>query len=149
MIKQRLALALAGVTVISTAGSTASASSKDAPRTMTVAAISTVDYRASVVARKTSASPPTARVTVEIETRSGGSWTRPAPHALRGLYFWNTLRGPHSICQLEVKTAGGVTHRPALLVTATRQPSSRLRSHPVISTFDVMRPGQTGPSSAY
>jgi hypothetical protein len=90
---------------------------------MTVAAISTVDYRASVVARKTSASPPTARVTVQIETRSSGSWTRPAPHALRGVYFWNTLRRPHSLCQLEIKTAGGVTHRPVLLVQLLVSPA--------------------------
>ena len=90
---------------------------------MTVAAISTVDYRASVVARKTSASPPTVRVTVEIETRSGGSWTRRAPHALRGLYFWNTLRGPQSLCQLAIKTAGGVTHRPVLLVRLLVSPA--------------------------
>ena len=123
MIKQLLAIALAGAAVISTAVTTASASSTDAPRTMTVAAISSVEYRASVIARKASGEPPTARVTVEIETRSGGSWTRPAVHALRGLYFWNTLRGPHSLCQLEIETAGGVAHRPVLLVRLLVSPA--------------------------
>jgi len=123
LIKHRLALALAGVAAISTAAATASASSKAPPRTMTVAAISTVEYRASVVAHKTSAEPPTAQVTVEIETRAAGSWTPPAAHALRGVYFWNTLRGPHSICQLEIETTGGVTHRPVLLVRLLASPA--------------------------
>jgi hypothetical protein len=134
LIKHRLALVLAGVAVISTAVATASASSKDAPRTMTVAVISSVEYRASVTARKSSAEPPTARVTVEIETRSGGSRTRSAVHALRGVYFWNTLRGPHSLCQLEIETAGGVAHRPVLLVRLLVSPAlgcGRAQSFPL------------------
>jgi len=134
LIKHLLALALAGVAVISTAVATASASSKDAPRTMTVAAIASVDYRASVVARRSSAEPATARVTIAIERRAAGSWTRPAVHALRGVYFWNTLRGPRSICQLEIETAGGVTHRPVLLVRLLVSPAlgcGRAQSFPL------------------
>jgi hypothetical protein len=123
LIKHQLTLALAGLAVIATAAATASASSNNPSRTMTVAAISTVEYRASVVAHKTSAEPPTARVTVEIETRAAGSWTPPAVHALRGVYFWNTLRSPHSLCQLAIETAGGVTHRPVLLVQLVASPA--------------------------
>ncbi len=134
MIKHRLAFALAGVAAISSGVATASASSADAARTMRVATIASVDYRASVIAHQTSAEPPTARVTIAIETRAGGSWTPPAVHALRGVYFWNTLRGPHSICQLEVKTAGGVTHRPVLLVRLLVSPAlgcGRVQSFPL------------------
>jgi hypothetical protein len=134
VIMHRLAFALAGITAISTAVVTASASSEDAPRTITVAAIASVDYRASLIAHKTSAEPHTARVTIAIETRAGGSWTPPAVHALRGIYFWNTLRGPHSICRLEVETAGGVTHRPVLLVRLLVSPAlgcGRIQSFPL------------------
>lgn len=123
LFKHRLALALVGVAAISTAAATPAASSKAPPQTMTVAAISTVEYRASIIAHKTSAEPPTAHVTVAIKTRAAGSWTPPAVHALRGVYFWNTLRGPHSICQLEIETAGGVAHRPVLLVRLLASPA--------------------------
>ena len=123
LIKHRLALALAGVAAISTAAATPSASSKAPPRTMTVAAISTVEYRASVIADKTSAEPPTARVTVAIKTRAAGSWSPPVVHSLRGVFFWNTLRGPHSICQLEIETAGGAANRPVLLVRLLASPA--------------------------
>ena len=61
LIKHRLALALACLIVISPGVAAASASSNDLSRTVTVAAISSVDYRAAVIARKTSGEPPTAR----------------------------------------------------------------------------------------
>lgn len=67
--------------------------------------------------------PPTARVTVKTETRAAGSWTPPAVHAHRGTYFWNTLRGRHSICRLEIETAGAATHRPVLLVQLLASPA--------------------------
>jgi hypothetical protein len=109
-------LVLTAAAAISTTVATTSASGESSPSTMRVAAIATVEYRAVVIAHKIPAEPPTARVTVEIETRAAGSWTRAAVHALRGVYFWNTVRGQHSVCRLAIETAAGTDRRPRVFV---------------------------------
>lgn len=63
-------------------------------------------------------------MTVEVSTRSGGSWVPAHARMLPGVYFWNTASGPHSVCQLEIETAGGALDRPQLLVQLLVSPAA-------------------------
>jgi hypothetical protein len=91
----------------STAMGSRSGASQSAPRTATVAVVTTQEFRVAVVATRLSgASPPTAEVRVGFARRAGGSWREFDEQRLRERYFWNTGSRPHAICRLEIATVG-------------------------------------------
>ena len=101
----------------STAKGSRSDAPQTAPRTATVAAVTTQEFRVAVVAtRLNGASPPTAEVRVGFARRVGSSWREFDEQRLRERYFWNTVSRPHALCRLEVTTAG-TRSSPASRVT--------------------------------
>lgn len=96
-----------------------------AASTKTVASVTTVDYRAVVVATRSSGGgAPVARVTVTTFGRSGGRWRKLDATRLAGPFFWKTVTAPHGLCRLEIATAsstGGA--RPRVTVQLLRSPS--------------------------
>jgi hypothetical protein len=87
--------------------SEAMASRTAAPRTATVAIVTTPEFRVAIVAtRLTGESPPTAEVRLGFARRVGSSWREFDERRLGERYFWNTVSRPHAICRLEIATAG-------------------------------------------
>jgi hypothetical protein len=93
--------------------------------TRTIASVTTVDYRAVVVAGKLSGgAAPTARVTVAGYLRDSGHWRRVETRRLAGPFFWKTITAPHAICRLEVSTRRAQsTMRPVVIVQLLLSPS--------------------------
>ncbi|HEX4521792.1 MAG TPA: hypothetical protein VH063_19610 [Gaiellaceae bacterium] len=111
-----VAAALVSAAVVHASGQTAA---------KTLADVSTVDYRAAVVADKSSGgAAPTARVNVVTYVRAGGRWQRAAARRLPGTYFWKTVTAPHAVCRFDISTAGrGVARQPGVIVQLLASPS--------------------------
>src|SRR5262249_26616270 len=93
-----------------------------APMT-TVATLTTVDYRAVVVAEKTSGGlAPTAAVHVDTFVRSGGHWRRLGTRRLAGTFFWKVVTAPQAVCGLEIVTLG-IGGTPRVVVQLLETPS--------------------------
>jgi hypothetical protein len=91
----------------STATGSRSAARQSAPRTATVAVVTTREFRVAVIATRLSgASPPTAEVRVGLARRIGNSWREFGERRLDATYFWNTVSRPHAICRLAIETVG-------------------------------------------
>jgi hypothetical protein len=92
--------------------------------TKTIATVSSVDYRAAIVARRASSgSAPTAVVTIETYAHAGARWKHTGSLRLAGPYFWKTLTGPHSVCKLELETGATGRTAPHVLVRLLLTPS--------------------------
>jgi hypothetical protein len=73
----------------------------------TIATASTSDFRAQLVARRTSSgSAPTATTTLTAYHHTGRGWERVVSKRLAGTFFWKTLTGPRAVCRFELATAG-------------------------------------------
>jgi hypothetical protein len=109
-------LALASAAVVNASGQSAA---------KTLADVSTVDYRAVVVADKTSGgAAPTARVHVISYVRAQGHWQRAAARQLAGWYFWKTVTAPRAVCRFEITTAGrAVAGQPGVIVQLLASPA--------------------------
>ena len=121
----RAATALIAVSALM-AASVGSAAERAAASTKTIATVSTTDFRAVVVARRSSGGrAPTAAVTVDIYARPGVLWKPVAARALSGgPFFWNTVTGPHALCSLEIASGpGGTGPRSHVVVQLLRSPS--------------------------
>ena len=93
--------------------------------TKTIAAVTSVDYRAVVTARKSSSgSAPAATVTVTTYTPDKGRWALARDRRLPETYFWKTVTAPRALCRLEISTAGVATGRgPRLIVQLLLSPA--------------------------
>lgn len=118
--RSRTLLGLSAAAALAAAPAGAAAASSK-----TIASVSTVDYRAVVVAlRSSGGSAPTARVTVDTFRRSGGHWQRLDAARLAGPFFWKTVTAPHALCRFEITTASGSGGaRPGVTVQLLRSPS--------------------------
>ena len=108
------------------AASVGSAAERSAANTKTIATVSTSDFRAVVVARRSSGGrAPTAAVTIDTYARSGRLWKPVDARALKGgPFFWNTVTGPHALCSFEIASGpGGAGTRPHVVVQLLRSPS--------------------------
>jgi len=91
----------------------------------TIASATSLDYRVDVTARKTSGgNAPTAEIIVTSYVRSNGHWQPAGSSHLPGIYFWKTVREPHSLCKLEIETTRTpVAGRPRAIVQVLVSPS--------------------------
>jgi hypothetical protein len=107
------------------AASTSSAADRAAQTARTIAAVTAVDYRAVVVAQKSSGGlAPTAAVTVRTYERSAGRWQPVGARRLAGPLFWHTVTAPHALCRFEIATVGPVDDRAShVTVQLLRSPS--------------------------
>jgi hypothetical protein len=84
-----------------------------APRVVTVASVTTREFRVAVVARQMSAgAAPTAEVRAAVARRVNGSWREIGETRFRETYFWHTVAGPRAVCRLEIATTSTARHLP-------------------------------------
>ena len=89
-----------------------------------IATASTSDFRVVLTATKLGGgSAPEARVTVTTSRKAGADWRRIGVKRLAGTYFWRTVTAPRAVCRLELRTTGGTTSRPRVLVQLLQTPS--------------------------
>ena len=73
----------------------------------TIATAASTDFRADLVAQKSSSgSAPTATVTLTTYRQAAGGWQRIGSRRVTGTYFWNTVTGPRAVCRFELASAG-------------------------------------------
>ena len=96
-----------------------------AQRVATVGVVTTVDFRAVVVAERMSGAPPTAEVRVGFARRVSGRWRELGERRLDETYFWRTVTGPRALCRLEVETVAPErpSFRPAVTIRLLQSPS--------------------------
>jgi hypothetical protein len=88
------------------AAAASAAPSRSAVAAKTIASAASSDFRAELVARRTSGgAAPAATVTLTTYARSEQGWQRLESRHLGGSYFWKTLTGGRSICRFELATA--------------------------------------------
>jgi hypothetical protein len=102
-----------------------SAAPDTAAKATTIASANSLGYRIEITARKTSGgNAPTAEIIVTSYLRSNGHWRLACNTHLPGIYFWKTVRAPHSLCRLEIGTARTtVAGRPRAIVQVLVSPS--------------------------
>ena len=100
----RTGLALALGAILLTIASAATGATTSA---RTIATTSSSDFRADLVAQRSSGGQaPTAGLTVVTYERGQSSWKRLGSHRIAGTFFWKTVTGPRAICRLELATVG-------------------------------------------
>jgi hypothetical protein len=96
------ALTAAALVLIATAEGAATHSTL----TAAIATASSTDFRAELVARRSSGgSAPTATVTLTTFERNGSVWRKLTSKRLDGSFFWKTVSSPRAICRFELASA--------------------------------------------
>ncbi len=96
-----------------------------APRIVSVAVLTTRDFRVAVVAKRLNGGvTPTAEVRFAVARRVRSGWRETGETRLRETYFWHTVTGPRAVCRLEIATAGlRGSFRPRVTVQLVLSPS--------------------------
>ena len=108
------ALTAAALVLIATAEGAATHSTL----TAAIATASSTDFRAELVARRSSGgSAPTATVTLTTFERNGSVWRKLTSKRLDGSFFWKTVSSPRAICRFELASAARPHVTVQLLLT--------------------------------
>src|SRR5262245_50052934 len=107
-----LALALAAILLTIASAATGATTAR------TIATTSSSDFRADLVAQRSSGGKaPAANLTVVTYERGQGVWNRLGSPRGTGTCFWKTVTGPRAICKLELATVGHARVIVQMLVT--------------------------------
>jgi hypothetical protein len=123
MVRRGLTTLVLGATALLASGAATPARSSAPAKT--IAAVTSVDYRALVTARQSSSgSAPTAAVSVSTFTREDGRWVLAHERRLPETYFWKTVTAPRALCRLEISTtAPNGSRSPRLIVQLLLSPA--------------------------
>jgi hypothetical protein len=120
-----LAVSLVALAALPTAAGSRDTTQQSAKQFATVGVVTTLDFRAAVVAQRLSGgSMPTAEVRVGLARRVGARWRELGEKRLDETFFWRPVTGPRAVCRLEIETAGPATSfRPTVTVRLLQSPS--------------------------